>query len=435
MKKTDIISTSKYILQNETQMGYKNNVIKGFTWMSAFRFVTRIVSFIKTAVLARLLQPSDFGLFGIATLVLSFLETLTETGINVIIVQSKNDVHKYINSTWVVSIIRGICICLFIVLIAPFVSRFFNTPHATSILLYISIIPLIRGFINPAESFFQKELQFKYEFLFRSVIFIFDALVSLFFALVLKSVYSLVWGLLAGVLLELVLSFTIIRPLPKFKIEKKYFSNIFHRGKWITAYGIFNYLAQQGDNIFVGKLLGASALGVYEMAYKISILPISEVSDVVNRVVFPIYVKIEHEKKRLLIAFLKMTIFISTASISLGLIIFIYPEIVVSIILGNKWFSVIPLLRILVIYGVIRAITGSASALFLATQRQQYVTGMTLIRFVGLFIALYPLIYKFGIIGAAYAALLSVLVEVPLIIYYVFLVFKNTSKLSVYSKK
>ncbi len=79
----------------------------------------------------------------------------------------------------------------------------------------------------------------------------------------------------------------------------------------------------------------------------------------------------------------------------------------------------------LVIYGVLRAISGSASALFLGVEKQKYVTYMTLLRFAGLVITIYPLVRMFGLVGAGYSALISVMVEIPVIGYYVIKVFKK----------
>ena len=88
-------------------MGYSRDAFKGVSWMSGFRIVSRGVAFLKMAVIARILSPAQFGIYGIATLVLALLEILTETGINIILIQSKNEIDEYNNSAWVVSIIRG----------------------------------------------------------------------------------------------------------------------------------------------------------------------------------------------------------------------------------------------------------------------------------------------------------------------------------------
>lgn len=406
-------------------MGYSSNVIKGVSWMSGFRIVTRILAFGKIAVLARVLTPAQFGIFGIASLILGLLEMLTETGINVFLIQIKKDLNEYINSAWVVSIVRGVIIGFIVLILSPLIILFFNIPEALNILMLISVVPIIRGFINPSVIKLQKELQFNKEFWYRSLIFLFDAVISVFLAVTTQSVYSLVWGLIAGAILEVILSFIIIRPLPRWRINKEYFSEIFQKGKWVTAYGFFNYIAQEGDNILVGKLLGSSALGIYQMAYKISILPISEVTDVVSKVVFPIYSRIEDNKRRLIKAFLKSTLVVSLLTILIGTILYLFTEEIVLLILGKSWLVSVPVLKVLAIYGVLRAIFGSASALFLGVGKQKYVTIMTLGRFLGLALTIIPFVSIFGLIGAAFSALFSVIVEIPIIIYFIFNIFKK----------
>lgn len=393
--------------------------------MSSFRILSRLITFAKTAVIARALTPSQFGLFGIASLTLSLLEMLTETGINIIIIQSKRNLEEYISSAWVVSIIRGALLSLIIILAAPFIASFFNTENAKEILLFISLIPFVRGFINPAIVQFQKDLKFKQEFILRSMIFLFDACITIVFVLFTHSPYALVWGMLSGAMLEVFLSFLFIRPLPRFILEKEYFSEIFHKGKWVTMYGIFNYFAQEGDSIAVGRLLGSSSLGTYQMAYKISTLPISEVTDVFGKVVFPVYTKIADDTERLFKAFLKSTAAISVSASVIGLIIFNFPREIILLLLGEQWLSAAQVLQVLALYGVLRAIFGSASTVFLAKGKQQYVTYMTFVRFLGLLITIYPLVLWFGIIGAAYAALFSVLLEIPIIMYYLFNIFRH----------
>lgn len=393
--------------------------------MSSFRMTNRLLTFIKIAVLARVLTPSQFGIFGIASLLLAFLEILTETGINVILIQSKEKIEDYVDSAWVVSMIRGVLICLIILISAPLVASFFKTPSALNIILFISLSPLIKGFINPAEVSFQKELKFRKEFIFRTSLFFTDAVVSIIVALITHSVYSLVFGLLAGSILEVILSFVFIKPTPKLKINSNYVKEIFHKGKWITAYSVFNYLGENGDNIAVGRIMGAFPLGIYQMAYKISYIPISEISDVVNKVVFPVYSRIDEDKTRLLVAFWKTTAVIFLLTVVAGSIIFLFPAQVITIILGSQWVSAAQVLKVLSVYGIIRAALGPSSALFLAVGKQNYVTAMTFIRFAALVITIYPLVLRYGIIGAGFSALFSALIELPIILFLIMRTFKN----------
>lgn len=406
-------------------MGYTKTAFSGASWMSFYKIFYRIIYLLRIVVLARLLAPSQFGLFGIATLFLNFLEIITETGVNIVLVQVREQIEEFIDSAWVVSIIRGTLLFLLILISSPFVASFFKTSQALEIIMLIALVPLIRGFINPAEVKLQKDLKFKYEFIFRSSIFLVDSITAVIFIFFTHSVYGLVLGLLTGAIFEVITSFIFLKPTPKLRFNKQYVSEILHKGKWVTSYGILGYFGDQGDNIVVGKLLGTSSLGIYQMIYKISILPLSEISDAVNRVVFPIYVKIADDKNRLKKAFLKTSFVISTSAIGLGIIIFLFPREIILIILGDKWLSGAGVLRILSIYGALHAIGGSITPLFLSVKKQNYVTIMSFFRFVVLAITIFPFVIKFGIIGAGYSVLLSVFGEIPVVAYCVYRVFKR----------
>ncbi len=399
-------------------MGYTKDTIKGVGWVGGLRLITRIVSFARIAILARLLSPVQFGIFGIAMLITALLEVFTETGVNVILVQEKNDIEEYVDSAWIVSIIRGVIISIVIFFSASFVSGFFRSPDSIFLIQLISIVPLIRGFINPSSVKFQKNLEFHKEFWYRFVILSFDAVVAIIFAYITKSAISLVFGLLSGVIVEVILSFLVVKPVPHLYFNKEYISRIFHRGKWITLSSIFNYLYQNADNIVVGRILGTASLGLYEMAYKISILPITEISDVVSKVTFPIYSRIAEDIRRLKKAFLTTLVYISIASILFGLALLIFTEQIVRIVLGSQWISIVPVLKILVIFGVIRAISGSTSALFLAVQRQEYVTVTTLVSIGTLAITIVPFVVILGLSGAGLSALLGSVLSLPFMIYF-----------------
>ena len=405
-------------------MGYLRNTIKGVSWIAALRIATRIITLLRTVLLARLLIPSQFGVFGIASLILAFFEVLTETGVNVFLIQQKKDIKEYIDSAWIVSIIRGAVLSLSIVLLAPFIASFFSSQESHGVILFIAIIPFIRGFINPAIITLQKDLQFHKEFWLRLSIFLLDSFIVVIFAFSTHSAASFVWGLLAGALFEVILSFLFIQPRPKLNFEQDKVKRIMGRGKWVTLSGIFTYIAQEGDNVAVGKILGTAPLGIYQVAYKFSTLPISEITDVVSKVVFPVYTKISHEPVRLFRAFIRTSLAISIGASLLGAIIFLFSETIISVLLGSNWTSAVPVIKILSIYGVLRAIFGSVSSLFLAVGKQEYIASMTFVRVLGLAITIVPLTLRYGLIGAGYAALFSVLIELPMIMLYTIKIFR-----------
>lgn len=393
--------------------------------MGALRGAGRLMAVIRIAVLARLLAPQQFGLFAIASLAIALLEMLTETGINVFFIQEKDRVKTYLDTAWMISIVRGFVIFLVLLITAPFIAQFFKNQDAVALLRVISIVPLLRGFINPAEIKFQKKLQFSKEFRFRFFIFLFDGIVAIIAALVTRSVYSLVLGLISGVILEIAISFLFIKPVPKLSFESVKIKKIVGRGKWVTLAGIFNYLFHNGDDIVVGRLMDSYYLGVYQLAYKITSLPIYEAGEVFGKVTFPVYAKIAGDKKRLKKAFIKITLAISALVIPFGLILFLFPKQLVLLLLGDKWLDAVPVIRVLSVFGVIRAISGSSSALFLAINKQEYVTALTFVSIIGLALTIVPLVDKYGILGAGYSALIGTFLAIPVIGFYLLCIFKN----------
>ncbi|OGH21851.1 MAG: hypothetical protein A3D75_01515 [Candidatus Levybacteria bacterium RIFCSPHIGHO2_02_FULL_37_18] len=406
-------------------MGYTKDAVKGISWIGTLRFSTRAIAFIRTIILARILIPSQFGAYGVAILIVSMLEVLTETGVNVVLVQEKDDIEEYISSAWIISIVRGCIIGGIILVSAHFISSFFHSKESYPLLILISLVPILKGFINPSVVRFQRDLTFHKEFWYRLVIFSVDAVVAIVVALITKSAISFVFGLLAGVITEIILSFVMIRPRPYFSYQLEFLKRIINRGKWVTVSGIFHYLFQNFDNIVVGRMLGTGQLGLYQMAYTISIIPITEITDVFSRVTFPVYAKIEHDRSRLKRAFLKTIVIISILTIPFGVVLFFFSHQLVYIILGNKWSPITVVLPMLAISAVIRAIFGFSATLFLAVNKQEYVSIITFASILGLAFSIVPLVYSYGIRGAGMSSLIGVGLSFPLILYFLVKVLKK----------
>jgi O-antigen/teichoic acid export membrane protein len=222
----------------------------------------------------------------------------------------------------------------------------------------------------------------------------------------------------AGVVVELFISHLFINPKPTFKFEKIKVNNVFNRGKWVTISSIMSYFFSNGDNITVGKILNTSALGYYQMAYNVSMLPVTEISNIFYTVAFPVFTRFADDSKRLRNAFLKVSGLVSVLVIPIGLILFYFTTPLVSLVLGNKWLPIVPVLKILTFGGIIRAVTGIFPAVYLAVKKQEYAMAASLCNFLGLAITIVPLVYKFGIMGAGYSVVFACLIALPLHLYY-----------------
>lgn len=405
-------------------MGLRKEIFKGLSWMAGLRIVNRFLGIVRIGVLARVLSPSQFGVFAVGTLVLGFLEIATGTGVNVFLIQEKGKFEKYLSSAWVVSILRGILMALVIFLASPFLASFFGAPQAREILVLISIVPLIRGFINPSVVKFQKDLEFNKEFYKETFLFLVETVAAITLGVIIESENAFVYAMMISSLCEVVLSFTFIKPKPTIKIDFSQVKEIVDRGKWVTGASIFDYLFHHLDDMVVGRVLGTASLGLYQQAYKVSSLPVSETAEVFNKVTFPVYTNIAEDKARLKQAYLSTTLIILLLAVPFGILIMLFSREVILITLGDKWLEAEKVLRVLAVYGVLKAISNSTYSLFLALKKQEMVTVTTFVTILGLSISIIPLVHQFGLVGAAYSTIIGTLVGIPFSLYYLSKVFK-----------
>ncbi len=396
-------------------MGFLRKAVRGAGWMGGLRILARLLTLLKTAVLARLLVPAQFGIFGVIALTIALFEILTETGVNTVLIQEEEDIDSFIDTAWLISILRGFLITVLINIFAYPLANFFSSPQTTKLLLFASLIPLIRGFINPSIVKFQKNLEFQKEFGLRFSILIFESSIAITGAFLTRSVASLVLALVLSAAFEVLLSFLFCQPRPQFFWNKKKAEKIISRGKWITLTGVFSYLVDQGDDAVVGKLLGMGSLGLYQMAYRISSLPFTEVTNVISRVTFPVYSKISQDKARVKRAFKKTLLGTVLFVVPGAAIIFFFPEMIIKIVLGEKWLGATQALRILAFFGLTKAIGGSVRPILFAFKRQDIAAKISFAKLILLALFIFPLTLKFGIAGTAMAVLTSSLLIQPLI--------------------
>ena len=386
-------------------------VIRGGLWVFGLRITSRGLGFIRTIILARLLAPSDFGLLGIAMLAIATLETFSQTGFQTALIQKKENVESYLDTAWTVSAIRGIVLFLVLFLSAPIVAKFFNSPQATLVIKVIAVSTLLSGFRNIGILFFQRELEFNKQFIYELSATLVDLTVAITLAFMLRNVWALVWGGLAANFVRLFMSYILHSYRPQIRFDNEKFRDLFGFGIWVLGSSILIFLVTQGDDIFVGKMVGVTGLGLYQMAYLISNLPATEITHVISQVTFPAYSKLQEDLSKLREAYLEVLKFTAFLSIPLaGGILILAPE-AIKLFLGDKWMSIVSPIQVLVLAGLIRSIAATTGPVFYGVGKPEIDTVWQIVRLIVLIILIYPFTMHWGILGTSIAVLLSILIS------------------------
>lgn len=384
-------------------------VVKGGFWVFSLRITQQIFNLIRLIILARILAPHDFGLMGIALLTMATLETFSQTGFQQALIQKKEDIKSYLDSAWTVLILRGLLLFVILYFLAPYAAVFFKASQAKPIIQVIGLSVLLQAFTNIGVIYFQKELEFKKQFLYRLSGTLADFTVAVSAALILRSVWALVFGLLAGSATRLITSYLIHPYRPHLSSHLRKAKELWGFGRWVLGSSILIFLITQGDDIFVGKLLGATMLGFYQMAYRISNMPATEITHVISQVTFPAYSKLQDNLPKLREAYLKVLRLTAFLSFPIAGLVFVVASDFTRLFLGEKWLPMVPAMMVLVWWGVIRGLVGAMSPVFLSIGRPKVVTKLQFIQAALIFILIYPLTIHWNILGTSLAVFLSAL--------------------------
>ena len=404
------INSIRRIVENfrKPTKSLSHRAIKGGFWVFSLRIVQQLFGLARLIILARILSPNDFGLMGIALLTMATIETFTQTGFQAALIQKKDDIKSYLDAAWTVLILRGFILFAIIYLIAPYVAIFFDVPEAKPIIQVIGFSVLLQAFTNIGAVYFQKELEFHKEFIYQFAGTLTDFIVAVSAVLILRDVWALVLGLLAGNVVRCFMSYLIHPYRPRLSSDLGKAKELFGFGKWVLGSSILIFLITQGDDIFVGKLLGATALGFYQMAYKISNMPATEITHVISRVTFPTYSKLQNDIPKLREAYLKVLQVTAFLSFPVAGLIFVLAPDFTMIFLGEKWMPMVPAMQVLVFAGLVRSIAATSGYMFYAMGKPKIDTRLQIVRLSVLVALIYPFTIKWGILGASIVVFLSI---------------------------
>lgn len=391
----------------ESAAGVGKLASRGAAWMFGLNISNRVLGLVRTAIIARLLVPDDLGVFGIALLTQSVIEIFSMFGLTSALVRKTEDIAPYLDTAWVISFLRGIAVAVVMVLVAPLVAAFFDEPAATDLIRVLALVSFFSGFLNPAVVRLRRDLQFSRVFLLALIPSLVDIAVSIVLAVVCRTPMSLIVGLAAKAAATLVLGYIMVPYLPRIRFNKARARELMSYGKWITGSTILRFLYGQGDDIVVGRLLGAADLGLYQIGYRYSNLPTTEVTRVLQVVALPAYAKVQNDAARLRRAFVEALGSTALVSIAFAGYIWVITPDFVELVLGQAWLGVIPVMRLLAIWGAVESVSEIPIALFEAVGRPQLGTRRLLVKTVLLGALVYPMLRWWDLRGVCIAVLAS----------------------------
>ncbi|MDB4349893.1 lipopolysaccharide biosynthesis protein [Omnitrophica bacterium] len=313
----------------------------GIKWQVIANIVSQAIYFVNGIVLARILMPKDFGLYGMAIILSGFVAVFWQLGISSAIIQRKEISDKHLNTAFTIGLMMGFLCFMIIWVVAPYLALFFKEPSITLIARLIGLTFIIYAFDRIPSSLLGRNMFFKNISLVGIVNPFLYGFIAIPLALMGFGPLSFAWGMVVGALAMAIIriywGFRLFKWKPKILLDKEAAKNLLGFGIFITMSGTINYLLRNIQRIITGKFLGSIDLGYFTKASNLSTQPVEKVRVNIITVLLPGFSSIQNDAKKIRDWFKKFNFF-SYAIASPVLIFFIFfPREFVVGLFGDKW--------------------------------------------------------------------------------------------------
>ena len=348
--------------------GLGGRVLRGATWAYASYVAGRALVLITTVVLARLLSPQEFGLVALALVFTALLETVKDLGVTQALIVDRGDGEARASTAFVFTLAAGALLWGLTAGLGPVAADFFDEPELPSLLALLGANFVLRALGATHYALAQKRLDFKARAAAETADVLVRGTTGIGLALAGFGAYSLVAGYLAGtVALTAVLWRRVAFRPARREIRREHLSSLVRFGGTLTAVDVTAAVNSQVDNIFVGRVLGTAALGLYSIAFRLPELLIRNVALVAGQVLFPAFATLDREALgRGFVTALRLT---AVVALPLAVGLAVLAEPFVRALFGDQWLGAIDAMRVLAAFGLATALNVPAGSAYKATGR------------------------------------------------------------------
>jgi O-antigen/teichoic acid export membrane protein len=374
--------------------------VRGTLWSYLSYFSGKLLNFISTLILARLLVPEQFGLVAYCTLVIQYLDIINTAGLGHALVARKDKFEQAANSAFVASIVLGLASFIVSWFSAPLVANFFREEGVTDLFRVLCLSLPIGNLGLVPTAILGRNLEFRKRVINDFGRILTKGVVSVALAFAGWGPWSLVYGQLAGELIGSILAWALAGWRPSRTFDRQVSREVLIFGFHIILANVAAELRNNVDYIIVGRILGPALLGIYTMAYRIPELVIGNINMVVASVTFPLLSRAQNDSATLRSVYFGYIRYIALFAYlaAFGLVLVSGPF--VEAFLSPAWNDMIlPMSLIAVAFGI-KAIGYVTGVLYKAVGRPDILNRILLTQFP---LAIVVLIYcsRWGIIGVA----------------------------------
>jgi len=386
----------------------KKKFIYGARYFFFAQILTKILSIAGHVLLARLLLPSDFGIYGVAAFIVGFLSSLFSFGLPAGLLQKKEELERHdIDNLFTIQTVVAVVCYLGIFFAAPTIAKFYGSHTISPLYIRLFSLALLFGaFKSYSVVLLERDLSFKTIAMTDLIEIGSFQITSIILAYCNYGAWAFLWGVLLSRVFGLLYSVSTVRKIPTLAFQWAPLKNIFIFGLYIQGGAVFGLLREALIPIFIAKKLGLSAMGYINWAWVLCSYPFFAVN-FLDRTSFATLSRVQHDT----IAFSRIVKKIVRLNniLVLGLLCLVVSHVsqIIHFVFTDKWLPAIPLVYAFSINIAFFASGNIVASALNALGRSRFTFFQSLFWFFYFWVAGVTFVEKFGMIGYGYTVALN----------------------------
>lgn len=316
---------------------YKREFISGVLYTSIAKYVGIFVQIAITMVLARLLNPADFGILAIATVFLNFLNLITDFGFGAAIIQSETLEKKDLESIFSLTLYIGVFAAFILFLLAYPIGNYYNDGSVASVVRLLSINVVFASLNIVPNALLLKAKKFKLVAVRTLGLQIICGCIGISLAYIGLGLYALVIQSILSTAGIFVFNYNQNKIRFFNKVYVASIKKIINFSAFQFAGSVMNFITKSIDKPLVGKYLSLASLGYYEKSYRLMQMPVDNLSYVFTPVMQPMFREFQHDLRIMFQKYKKILKTLAIVGFPLSALLYFSAYDLIHLFYGGKW--------------------------------------------------------------------------------------------------
>ncbi|MDE8755034.1 lipopolysaccharide biosynthesis protein [Pectobacterium polaris] len=342
------------------------NLISNIKYTSLSQGIKILSQLTGMLVFAKYLNPADFGIIAMTTVVVNFINIIRDIGTSASIIQRENVSHELKSSLFWLNTVIGSFLFFIMYAVSNKIALFFSSPDLNFILPLIAISLPINSCTSVHMALLERDSKFKII----SIIEIFSSVLALISSIIAAmnnfGAYSIVIQMVVYSALSGIGFVSVAKFVPKFIFSIKEVKSIFNFSYNLVSFNFINYFSRNLDQIIIGRFYSSDILGAYSLAYRIMLFPVQNITAVLSRSLFPIMSRVKGDKRKSAFEYTRILLIILMIVPPLMVLVSFLSKDVINGFLGSKWSLVPDIIFWLAPTAILQSLVSTTGTIFMS---------------------------------------------------------------------